>query len=82
MHTFNRNSSRDFGVIVHDQRRERPGCQFVQLRREIDKLIDGLSLSAKLDQINTAFDHCFSDARNIGGIDVTEINDAVELAGI
>jgi hypothetical protein len=52
----------------------------VQPFRNIDKLFDRLFFSAKLDQINAAFDHCFSSATCIRFFDVAEINDAVEIA--
>jgi hypothetical protein len=52
----------------------------VQLLRKIDQLVNGLFLSAKLDQINAAFYHCFSDVNGIRSFNVAEINDAVEMA--
>ena len=80
VHTFNRHFAGNFGVIIHNQGRAGPRCQFVQIGRKVDKLIDGVSLSPKLDQIYTAFDHCVSYASGIRFFNVTQIHDAVEPA--
>jgi hypothetical protein len=80
VYAFHRNFARNLGMIIHNQRRGRPGRQFVQLPRSSDKLVDRLFFSTKLDQINAAFDHCFSDVNCFRSFNVAEINDAVEMA--
>ena len=51
----------------------------MDLRGEIDQLVDRFSFSAKLNEIDAAGDHLFGHAIAISPLrDVTEINDAVK----
>jgi hypothetical protein len=52
----------------------------VQPGGESSKFVDGFSFSAKLNQINAAFDHLLRDASDIGYFNVAQINDSVETA--
>jgi hypothetical protein len=52
----------------------------MDLRREIDQLVDRFSFSAQLDEIYTTGDHLFGDTIAITSADVTEINNSVKAA--
>jgi hypothetical protein len=53
----------------------------MDLRREIDQLVDRFSFSAQLDEIYATGDHLFRDAIAIPqSRDVTKINDSVKAA--
>src|SRR5450631_3610890 len=80
VHAFYRNAARNFGVIVHDQRYGRLRCNFVKLGHEIGEFVQRFLFPAKLDKIDTPFDHRFSHAQRVGRIYVIEINNPVEPA--
>ena len=53
----------------------------MDLRRQVDQLVDGFSFSAKLNEIHTTGDHLFGDTTAIPqSREVTKINDAVKAA--
>jgi hypothetical protein len=78
VNAFDRNLRCDFGMVVHDQRGAGLNRDFVKRGRKIDKLVDRVSFSAKLNEIDTTVDHLFSDSTAIAAVDVTKINYAVE----
>jgi hypothetical protein len=49
VHAFDGNPRRDLGIIIHDQWRVRSSSDFMDVRGEIDQLIDRSSFSAKLN---------------------------------
>jgi hypothetical protein len=81
VHTFDGNSRCDLGMIIHNQWCAGWDRDFMDLRREVDQLVDRFSFCAKLNEIDTTGDHLFGDTTAIPhSRDVTEVNDAVKAA--
>ena len=80
VHAFHWDFARHLGVIVHDQRNRSRRCNLVKSARKIDKLIERRFFAAQLDEIDISLDQSFGDAGNVGGDDVAQVKDTVELA--
>ena len=77
---FHWHLSRNLSVIVHNQRRRRSRCNFMERARKIDKFFDRLLLPAQLHKIDIAFDHRLGHARNLCAVHITKIDNSVEPA--